>query len=472
MMAEPASPSAVAQVLRTLRLDGRVVLPGDPDWDQARSVWNGMISRQPLGVIAAASPDDVATGLAIARDHGLPLAIRGAGHNVAGNGTVDDGLVIDLRAMSAVSVDAATRMVTVGGGATLGDMDRGTIGARTVVPAGVVSGTGVGGLTLGGGMGWLTRSHGLSIDRLDSADVVTADGRHVTASATHEPDLFWGLRGGGGNFGVVTSFRFRGVELGPDVHAGATFYRQERWAAALQSYAEWAPTTPAELTTILTFMTPPADWMPDHLVGLPMLLISWCWGTPDLDAGARVTADLLAADPAPDHVAVDTTPWVDLQSSADAGFPWGVHAYFKSTYLDDLDGAAIATLVAHAGRRRSPIAGTDIHQLGGAFARVPDDATAFGRRDAAYVLNIWGIWDDAADDAREIGWVRDFWTAMQPHASGGHYVNFLGFEEGAELRAQSRESYLPATWERLVALKDRWDPGNLFRLNHNIPPSR
>jgi FAD/FMN-containing dehydrogenase len=463
--------AALATTLRSLRLDGRVVLPDDPGWDVARSVWNGMVSRQPIGVIEAASADDVTAGIAVAREAGLPLAIRGGGHNVAGNGTVDGGLVIDLRAMNAVTVDPATRIVTVGGGATLGDLDRGTVADRTVVPAGVVSGTGVGGLTLGGGMGWLTRAHGLTIDRLESVDVVAADGRRVTASADEHPDLLWGLRGGGGNFGVATTFRFRGVELGPDVHAGATFYRRERWAEALRSYAAWAPTTPDELTTIVTFMTAPVDGMPGDLAGQPVLLLSWCWGTPDLAAGARATAELVAADPPPDHVAVDATPWLDLQSSADAGFPWGAHAYFKSTYLDELDEAAIDTIVTWSSRRRSSMAGTDIHQLGGAYGRVADDATAFGRRDARYILNVWGVWEDGADDAREVAWVRDFWTAMQPHATGGHYVNFLGLEEGPELRAQIRDSYLPSTWERLVGLKDVWDPTNLFRLNHNIPPT-
>jgi FAD/FMN-containing dehydrogenase len=463
------SPSDLSTTLRSLHLDGSAVLPGDGGWERARSVWNGMIDRQPVGVIRAASADDVVAGIGVARDRSLPLAIRGGGHNVAGNGTVGGGLVIDLGLLNGVHVDPSSRLVRVGGGATLGDLDRGTIGERIAVPSGVVSGTGIGGLTLGGGMGWLTRAHGLSIDNLAGATLVTADGRIVETSATDGPELFWGIRGGGGNFGVATELRFRGVPLGPDVYAGATFYTRSRWAEALRLYAGWAEHIPDELTTIVTWMTPPDDWLPEHLQGQPMLVLSWCWAGSDMADGERAVADLLAAEP--DHVSAGPTPWLDLQSSADAGFPWGAHAYFKSTYLDRLDEAAIATLVEHAGRRRSPVAGTDIHQLGGAYARVPDDATAFGRRDARFILNVWGVWEVPADDAREIGWVRDFWSAMQPHASGGHYVNFLGYEEGQELRRQARASYLRATWERLVALKDRWDPTNLFRLNHNIPPS-
>ncbi|CAN5740236.1 FAD-binding oxidoreductase [soil metagenome] len=454
--------------LRSLRLDGSVVRPGDTEWDRARGVWNGMIDRQPIAVIRAASTDDVIAGIGVARDHGLALAIRGGGHNVAGNGTVDAGLVIDLAAMDRAQVEPDTRIVTVGGGATLGTLDGGTIGHRTVVPAGVVSGTGIGGLTLGGGMGWLTRAHGLSIDNLLGATLVTAEGRVVVTSAEEEPDLFWGIRGGGGNFGVVTELRFQGVPLGPDVYAGATFYTQARWKEALHLYADWSRHIPDELTTIVTWMTPPDEWLPEHLQGQPMLVLSWCWAGSDASDGERAVADLLAASP--DHVAAGPTPWLDLQSSADAAFPWGIHAYFKSTYLGDLDEAAIATLVEHAARRSSPLAGTDIHQLGGAYARVADAATAFGRRDAGFILNIWGVWEDPADDTREMAWVRDFWSAMQAHASGGHYVNFLGFEEGPELRQQIRDSYLPATWERLIELKTRWDPSNLFRLNHNIPP--
>jgi len=456
--------------LRTLKVDGRIVLPADSGWDEARAVWNGMIDRQPAAVLQAASPGDVAAGIDAAKTLGLPVAVRGGGHNVAGNGTVEAGLVIDLRRMNDVSVDPVSRVVSVGGGATLGELDRGTAPSRSAVPAGVVSSTGVGGLTLGGGMGWLTRAYGLSIDNLLGADLVSANGQQVRASAQENTELFWGIRGGGSNFGVVTRFEFQGVPLGPDVFAGATWYGPDKWRQALRLYAEWAPTIPNALTTIVTWMTPMAHWdVPERWKGQPLLALSWCWAGDDMAEGERAVEELLRADP--DEVLAGPTPWLELQSSADDLFPRGVHAYFKSTYLDDFSAEAIEVLAEQSRRRRSPIAGTDIHQLGGTFGRVNEEATAFGNRDARYILNVWGVWQDPAADAREVGWVRDFWSAMQPHARGGHYTNFLGAEDAAEHQAQARASYPPATWERLVALKDEWDPGNLFRLNHNIPPS-
>jgi FAD/FMN-containing dehydrogenase len=471
MASHPTDLSAHAASLRAIDsdLDGRIILPADAEWDTARSVWNGMIDRQPIGVMRCASPADVGIGIAFAREQGLPLAVRGGGHNVAGNGTVDGGLVLDLSLLREVDVDTRRGIVRVGGGATLGDVDRATVEHGLVVPAGVVSGTGVAGLTLGGGMGWLTRAHGLTVDSLLAADLVTADGRSVRASATEQAELFWGIRGGGGNFGVVTSFEFAARPLGPDVYAGACYYTRDRWLDALQAYAEWAPSIPDDLTTIVTWLSPPDDWLPEHLRGQAMLALSFCWAGLDLAAGERAVADLLRAGP-PDHVAAGPTSWLELQTSADAAFPHGIRAYFKSTYFDDLDEGTIATLVEHSSRRRSPMAGTDIHQLGGAFARVADEATAFGQRDAPYILNIWGVWQDPADDASEIAWVRDFWSAMQPHARGGHYVNFLGADDSREVRSQLREIYAPAIYDRLVALKDSWDPTNLFRLNHNVPP--
>jgi len=446
-----------------------VVLPTDADWEAARSVWNGMIDRQPVGVIRCASTADIAAGVMFARERHLLLAIRGGGHNVAGNGTVDGGLVLDLSMLRRVDVDATRRLVRVGGGATLADLDRATMEHTLVVPSGVVSGTGVAGLTLGGGMGWLTRAHGLTLDSLLAVDLVTVDGRSIRASADEHPDLFWGVRGGGGNFGVVAAFEFEARPLGPDVYAGAFYYTREHWVDALMAYAEWAPTIPDDLTTIVTWLTPPDEWLPGHLQGQAMLALSFCWAGPDPADGERATADLLRAG-APDHVATGPTAWLDLQSSADEAFPYGIRAYFKSTYFDDLDAGTIATLAEHSARRRSPLAGTDIHQLGGAFARVADDATAFGRRDARYILNVWGVWRDPADDAIEIAWVRDFWSAMQPHARGGHYVNFLGVDDTAEARSQLREIYGPGIYDRLATLKDDWDPTNVFRLNHNIPP--
>ena len=320
-------------------------------------------------------------------------------------------------------------------------------------------------------MGWLTRAYGLSIDNLLDVHLVTATGEQVHASPQDNQELFWGVRGGGSNFGIVTDFEFQGVPLGPDVFAGGAFYLAPKWKQALRFYAEWCQDIPDELTTIVTWMTPMEHWgFPEHLTGQPILALTWCWAGRDIGGRrARPWQDLVDADP--DGVDAGMTPWLELQTGADDLFPKGVHAYFKSTYFDDFSDDVIEVLAEHSLKRRSPIAGTDIHQLGGAYGRVAEDATAFGNRDAKYILNVWGVWKDKADDAVEIAWVRDFWEAMQPHARGGHYTNFLGAEEAQEFRLQTRDSYPPATWERLVALKDRWDPDNLFRLNHNIPPS-
>jgi FAD/FMN-containing dehydrogenase len=455
--------------LRTLQLDGRVVLPGDDGWAEARSVWNRLVDPQPAAILQAASPDDVAAGIGAAKRHQLPLAVRGAGRNLAGDATVEGGLVIDLGRMHDVGVNPGTRIVTVEGGATLGDLDRGTVGYQTAVPAGTASGTGVGGLAVAGGIGWLTRAYGLSIDNLLDVYLVTASGEHVHASQQDHHDLFWGMRGAGSNFGVVTRFEFQGVPLGPEVYAGAAWFTQRRWRDALRFYAEWTPGLPDQLTTMARFLVPMAHWdVPAELKGQPVLSIGWCWAGSDMSRGEAAVHELLGADP--DHLAAGSTHWLDLQTRNDDFFPVNARAYFKSLYFDDFSEDVVATLTDHAGTAGSQLTATEIHHLGGAFGRVAEDATAFGNRDARYLLNIRGTWTNASEDAAHIGWVRDFWSAMERNARGGHYANFLGHEDEREARAQARASYPPATWERLVELKNEWDPLNLFRLNRNIPP--
>jgi len=457
--------------LRSLKLDGRIVLPSDEGWAEARDVWNKLVDPEPAAILEAASPSDVAEGIAAAVRHGLPLAVRGAGRNLGGDATVLDGLVIDLGRMNDVGVNPGTRIVTADGGATLGELDRSTIGHGTVVPAGTASDTGVGGVAVGGGIGWLTRAYGLSIDNLQDVYLVTAAGEHVHASHHDNPDLFWGMRGAGSNFGVVTRFEFQGVPVGPEVYAGNAWFAAHKWRDALRFYAEWAASLPDELTTMVRWLTPPEDWdVPDGLRQQPLLSIAWCWAGRDMAAGERAVEDLLSADA--DHIDADSVNWLDLQTRNDAFFPAGARAYYKSLYFDEFSDDIMATLTEHAYRRNSVIAGVEIHQLGGAFGRVDEDATAFGNRDARYLLNIRGTWLDPAEDARHTTWVSEFWTAMERNARGGHYANFVGHAVGKEALAQARASYPPATWDRLVALKDEWDPSNLFRLNRNIPPSR
>ena len=449
----------------TSAIKGRIVAASEADYDASRRVWNGMIDRYPRLIVQAGDSGDVALVLAFARETGLPLAIRGGGHNVAGNGTVDDGVVLDMGRLNTVDVDAGARLVRVGGGATLADIDRATEPHGLAVPIGMVSGTGIAGLTLGGGVGWLTRPYGLTIDNLESADVVLATGERVRASTTANPDLYWGLRGGGGNFGVVTSFTFRAHPLDPDVFAGTLIYEAPRWADALEAYVAWTSAVPDELTTLLTFMVPPADW---ELGDRPLLLLGFAWAGSDRAAGEAVI-DRLRAACAPDVAVTDPTRWLTFQSAFDSAMPKGVRAYWRNASFDRLDRPQIDILVEHAAAQHWVGTAADLHHMEGAFGRVPEDATAFPNRSARFWLNIYGFWPDAADDPARIAWVKGLSDAMQPHALPGQYVNFLGLDD-TDPRQKAFAAYGPAKLERLMALKRRYDPENLFRLNHNIPP--
>ena len=458
----------VADAARSLDLRGRVIVAGDPDYDVARAVWNGMHDRRPAVIARAAGVADVLAALRFGRDRDLRIAVRAGGHNVAGNGTVDDGLVIDLGAMKSVRVDPANRTVRVEPGVVLGDLDRETEPFGLAVPIGVVSQTGVAGLTVGGGVGWLTRSYGLSIDNLISADVVTADGRLVRASAGGDADLFWGIRGGGGNFGIATSLEFHAWPLGPEVFAGAFVYEQHHWREALAAFAGWTGDLPDELTSIISFIAPPPSW---ELGDRTLMLLGFVWAGADARDGERAIAPLRASA-RPDVELVEPTRWVAWQSSVDEVFPKGVRAYWKNASLDRLDGAAITTIVEYAARLPAKGSGFDIHHLDGALARVPEEATAFPNRAATYWLNMYGVWRDPQDDDRGRAWARDFHSAMQPFAASGEYVNFLGAETGdVDVRTQALTAYGSAKLDRLVELKRRYDPDNVFRLNHNIPTS-
>jgi FAD/FMN-containing dehydrogenase len=460
MTTETDRPAALEPAVR-----GRLVRPSDPDYDDARAVWNAMIDRRPSLIVQAAGVDDVVATIDFARRTGLPLAIRGGGHNVACNGTVEGGIVLDLGGLRAIDVDPAERRVRVEAGATLGDVDRATEPHGLVVPLGVVSGTGVAGLTLGGGVGWLVRAHGLTIDSLLEAEVVLADGERVRASATEHPELFWGLRGGGGNFGVVTAFTFRAHPLDPDVVAGSLIYERERWADALRAYAAWTADLPDEMTTLITFLVPPADW---ELGDRPLMVLGFAWAGAEAAAG-RAVIDRLIAACRPDVSMLDPVRFTVFQTSFDAAMPKGVRAYWRNAWFAALDDATIEVIVEHCAGQAWVGTATDIHHMGGAFARVPEEATAFPSRAAPFWLNIYGFWSDAADDAARTGWVKGFSDDFRPHALPGQYVNFLGRDDG-DARAKALAVYGPEKYERLVAVKRRYDPENLFRINHNIPP--
>jgi FAD/FMN-containing dehydrogenase len=448
-------------------IGGDVIEPGDDGYEDARRVWNGMIDARPAAVVRAGGVGDVAPAIRAARELGLPLAIRGGGHNVAGQGTVEGGLVLDLGSLTEVNVDPDTRRVRVAPGATLGDLDRATEPHGLAVPAGVVSGTGIAGLTLGGGIGWLTRAYGLTIDNLLGADLVTATGEPIHASATEHDDLFWALRGGGGNFGVVTSFVFGAVPLGPDVYAGTFIYRRERWADALRGWDAWGVDLPDPMTSIATFVVPPPEFEQGDD---PIMVIAWLWASPDRAEGERV-ADRMRAVAPPDEALVQPTRWTAWQSQADGLFPKGVRAYWKNTSFDRLDDATIAVIVGRALEQTWRGTAFDIHHLGGAFGRVPPADTPFPNRSARYWLNIYGFWPEPADDADRIAFVRGLAADMEPLASGGRYVNFLGAEDDrADPRSAALAVFGPEKLRRLADVKRRYDPDNVFRLNHNIPP--
>ena len=449
------STRAVISDLRSVPVAGEVITAADQPYEQVRRVWNGMIDRRPLAVIRAAGVNDIPAVISLAQARGLPLAIRGGGHSVAGHGTVDGGLVLDLGALRAVEVDSGRRVVRVQPGATLADVDRAAQAHGLAVPLGVVSGTGVAGLTLGGGIGWLTRQHGLTADNLLAADVVTASGRTVRASQTENPDLFWGIRGGGGNFGVVSSFTFRAHPLGPEVFAGTLVYRQDGWAASLAAYDAWTRDLPDALGSIVSFIVPPDGW--DTL-----MLLAFAWAGPDRAEGRRVVARMKQAAP-PDAEVIDPTRWVAWQSSVDELFPRGVRAYWKNLSFGQLDGTVPQILVRRAAEQRWRGTGFDVHHMGGAFGRVPQDATPFPGRAARYWLNIYGYWDDPADDQARTAFIRGLAAEMEPFAACGRYVNFMAGDDDAQ-----PSPYEPRTSERLAALKARYDPANTFRVNHNI----
>lgn len=457
--------SAVTAALRD-RIQGPVLVPGDAGYEEARRVWNGMIDKRPRMIVLAEGVDDVAPVIAHARAAGLPLAIRGGGHNVAGNGTVDDGILLDLGVLNAVEVDPGTRLVRVGAGARLADVDRATEPFGLAVPIGVVSGTGIAGLTLGGGVGWLTRPYGLTIDNLVSAEVVLASGEHVTASASANADLLWGLRGGGGNFGVVTSFTFRAHPLNPDVFAGTLIYELPRWTEALAAFVEWTADLPDDLTTLITFMVPPVDW---ELGDRVLMFLGFAWAGTDRAEGEAAIGRLQAACPA-DVPVLEPTRWLTFQSAFDAILPNGVRAYWRNASFDRFDRQMIDALVEECGSQTWSGTAADLHHMGGAYGRVAEDATAFPNRAAAFWLNIYGFWTDAADDVARIAWVKGFSEAMFPFAMTGQYVNFLGSDD-ADPRQKALAAYGTAKYKRLAALKRRYDPENLFRINHNIPPA-
>ncbi|WP_424347289.1 FAD-binding oxidoreductase [Kocuria sp. CH-021] len=448
-------------------LTGVLIGPQDPGYDDARRLWNGMVDVRPRAVARAGAVADVDPCLAAARRTGLPLAVRGGGHSIAGHSTVADGLVLDLGGLTGVAVDPVARLVTAQPGATLAHVDRATAPHGLAVPLGVVGGTGVAGLTLGGGIGWLTRTHGLTLDNLVSAEVVTAAGEHLHVDRTEHPDLFWGLRGGGGNFGVVTSFALRAHPLASPVLAGGLVYRRPKWERALAAFEAWTRELPDEMNTIVSFVVLPPEYGLGHEV---LMTVGLAWASPQHGRGLELVERLRAAAP-PDLETVGPVPWTSWQTAKDPVFPVGSRGYWKNVAFSRLDEEVVAALVAVASEITWVGSGINLHCLRGAFGRVPEDATAWPSRAARFWLNVFGFWRDPAFDVRLTAYARRVHAALGPFAEQGQYVNFLGAEQGGDPGAAAREAYGRAKHERLVELKNRYDPDNVFRGNHNVVPT-
>jgi FAD/FMN-containing dehydrogenase len=443
-----------------------MVGPDDDGYDAARAVWNGAIDRRPACVAGCTGVADVVAAVRFARERDLLVAVRSGGHGVGGHAVCDGGLVIDLSPMKGIRVDAAARTARAEAGVLWGELDRETQLHGLATVGGIVTHTGIAGLTLGGGIGWLTRKHGATVDNLLSADLVTAEGELVTVSADQHADLFWGVRGGGGNFGVVTSFEYRLHPVGPTVLAGPIFHPFEDASQVLRFYREFAAAAPDELTTIFELsVAPPFPFLPEDVHGEPIVMVGACYAGA-LEDGVEVVRPLKEFG-SPIADLLEPKLYTALQAMFDPMVPHGWQRYWKSVELPPLTDDAIDTLVEHAAAFTSPKSYCIVFQLGGALARVGEGETAYSQRDAAHNVNINAVWTpDDPEGGRHVAWARDFFAALQPHAGGRVYVNFLG-DEGAE---RVRQAYGDRQYERLAELKRAYDPTNFFRLNQNIEP--
>ena len=454
---------SVAELAQALR--GRLVRPSDADYEQARAIWNGAHDRYPALIARCAGAADVIRALEFARSEELPVAVRAGGHSIPGFSSCDGGLVIDLSPMQGIRVDAAARRAQAQAGLTWAAFDHETQAFGLATTGGLVSSTGIAGFTLGGGVGWLMRKHGLACDNLVSADVVTADGRLVHASEDENPELFWGLRGGGGNFGIVTSLEYRLHPVGPTVTSGAVFYPGDRAGDVLRFYRDWVASAPEELTTLVNLLTaPPAPFLPEEWHGRPLVaVIGMHAGRPDeAERALRPLRELGA----PVADLFGPMPYVAMQSLIDPLWGPGAHSYMKAGFMGGLDDQAIDTLVHHHATVTSPKTEIHVQHVGGAVARVAPDATAFGERTAPFLLNIIASTFTADGYDEAVDWAHGLHGALAPALTGAAYINFLSAEGQERVRA----AYGPA-YQRLVALKDEYDPTNVFRLNQNVPPS-
>jgi FAD/FMN-containing dehydrogenase len=445
-------------------LKGRIVLPDSPDYGKACEIWNAMIDRRPAVIVQCAAADDVSHAIAFARESGLEISIRGAGHNIAGNAVCDDGLMIDLSTMRNVRVDPERRRAYVEPGATLGDIDKVIQVHGLAMPVGINSTTGIAGLTLGGGFGWLTRKYGMTIDNLVSAEVITADGMKVRASEDENTDLFWAIRGGGGNFGVVTEFEFKLHPVGPEILAGLIVFPFDQAKQVLTRYREFVASAPEELNVwVVLRHAPPLPFLPEEVHGKEVVVLAVFYAG-DIAEGEKLLEPLRSfGEMHGKHIGVQ--PYVEWQQAFDPLLTPGARNYWKSHNFTELRDGALDYMIQFAGQMPSPQCEIFVGLIAGAPNRIPADAMAYGSRDARFVLNVHARWDELKQDEECIAWARAFFKASAPYASAGAYVNFMTEEEGDRVAAAYGSNY-----ERLVQIKKQYDPENIFHFNQNIRP--
>ena len=454
--------------ISTLRssLRGRLLFPGDAGYEEARTIWNAMIDRRPAMVVRPENVEDVVSAVNFAREKGLLLCVKGGGHNIAGNAVCDGGLMIDLSGMNYVKVDAERRIAQVGPGAKLADFDREAQAHALATPLGINSTTGVAGLTLGGGFGWLSRKFGTTVDNLISADVVTADGKVVRASETENPELFWGLRGGGGNFGIVTNFEFKLHPFGPDVLTGLIVFPFDQAKDVLRKYRDAVKTMPDDLNVwVVMRKAPPLPFLPED-AHFKEAVIFACFYAGDPAEGEKLLQPFRSfGTPYGEFIGVQ--PFAAWQQAFDPLLTPGVRNYWKSHNFAELPDDAIDIAIKYVDDLPSPHTEIFFGLVGGQASRVPADATAYSQRDALWACNVHGRWETPEEDSKVISWAREFWNASEPYSTGGVYVNFMTEDE----KSRVTSAYKPEIWNRLVEVKRKYDPTNLFSMNQNIDPS-
>jgi FAD/FMN-containing dehydrogenase len=445
-------------------IKGSVLVPNDPDYEEARQIWNAMIDRRPAAIVQCAQADDVSPVIRFARKNGLELSIRGAGHNIAGNALCDNGITVDFSRMKNVRVDAGKKRAYVEPGATLADLDGATQAHGLAVPVGINSTTGIAGLTLGGGFGWLTRKYGMTIDNLVSVDMVTAEGKKIRASENENSDLFWAIRGGGGNFGVVTQFEFRLFPVGQEIVAGLIVFPFTEAKQVLTKYRQFVASAPEDLNVwVVLRKAPPLPFLPESVHGKEVVVLPIFYSGAVADAEKFIAPLRAFGEAHGEHIGAQ--PYVAWQKAFDPLLTPGARNYWKSHNFTELPDGALNSIIEFAGKLPSLQCEIFIGLIAGAPNRVAANAMAYGHRDAKFVLNVHGRWDETKDDQKCIAWAREFFKASAPYASAGAYVNFMTADEGDRVAAAYGSNY-----DRLLEIKRRYDPENVFHLNQNIKP--